>query len=169
MFSPFSVESFSSSRRSAPKGSVSSPGSSGQGSSYWQRISEKVQSGGRRTENSRDRKQVDDQLPLHNIDSRVSNSQRSLTPQDNPYVLDTTRHINPDWARREYLRPDTRDPRVVNEVHRGVSPEDMGMDYDRKPLPIGVRVKKDVGWTAQRYSIFCVNVLYDLEKHNTCL
>ena len=38
--------------------------------------------------------------------------------------------------RRELLRPGLGDPRVWNEVYRGVAPEDMGLDRDGKPLPM---------------------------------
>ncbi len=47
--------------------------------------------------------------------------------------------------RRELLHPGLGDPRVVNEVYRGVAPENMGLDRDGKPLPMsGIKVKTNV-------------------------
>lgn len=47
--------------------------------------------------------------------------------------------------RRELLRPGLGDPRVVNEVYRGVAPENMGLDRDGKPLPMtGIKVRTNI-------------------------
>jgi hypothetical protein len=47
--------------------------------------------------------------------------------------------------RREILHPGLGDPRVVNEVYRGVRPEDMGLDKDGKPLPVtGIKVRTNI-------------------------
>ena len=55
------------------------------------------------------------------------------------YVRDTYQE------RRELLYPGLGDPRVVNQVYRGVAPEDMGLDKDGKPLPMaGIRVKTNI-------------------------
>jgi hypothetical protein len=44
--------------------------------------------------------------------------------------------------RRKILHPGLGDPRVVNEVYRGVAPENMGLDGYGKPLPMtGIKVK----------------------------
>jgi hypothetical protein len=47
--------------------------------------------------------------------------------------------------RRELLYPGLGDPRVVNEVYRGVAPENMGLDQDGKPLPMtGIKVRTNI-------------------------
>jgi hypothetical protein len=47
--------------------------------------------------------------------------------------------------RRELLYPGLGDPRVVNEVYRGVAPENMGLDSDGKPLRIaGIKARTNI-------------------------
>lgn len=47
--------------------------------------------------------------------------------------------------RREILHPGLGDPRVVNEVYRGVDPGNMGLDKDGKPLPMtGIKVRTHI-------------------------
>ncbi|ERF75274.1 hypothetical protein EPUS_00066 [Endocarpon pusillum Z07020] len=46
---------------------------------------------------------------------------------------------------RQLLHPGLGDPRVVNEVYRGVEPGNMGLDKDRKPLPMeGIKVRTHI-------------------------
>ena len=61
-----------------------------------------------------------------------------------------TRIGETDRGRREQLRPALQDPKVVDEVYRGVSPGEFGMDTDGRPLQSnGIVVKNDLEWAAE--------------------
>lgn len=75
--------------------------------------------------------------PSYGLDTIVRTEIASLPPP---------RRIRDSYQeRRELLHPGLGDPRVVNEVYRGVAPENMGLDRDGKPLPMtGIKVKTNI-------------------------
>lgn len=89
----------------------------------------------------------DDQIPLHNISWPLEAPKAAAVDTEGEKRLPTaaTRVGDQDRGRREILHPGLQDPRVINEVYRGVSPGEMGMNEDGKPLPSkGIRLKNDL-------------------------
>lgn len=75
--------------------------------------------------------------PSYGLDTIVRTEIVALPPR--------TRIRDSYQERRELLHPGLGDPRVVNEVYRGVAPENMGLDRDGKPLPMaGIKVKTNI-------------------------
>lgn len=89
----------------------------------------------------------DDKIPLHNISWPLEIPRATAVgiEGENGVPAAATRVVDQDRGRREQLHPGLQDPRVINEVYRGVSPGEMGMDENGKPLPSnGILVKNDL-------------------------
>ena len=89
----------------------------------------------------------DDQIPLHNISWPLEIPRVAAVgiEGENGVPAAATRVVDQDRGRREQLHPGLQDPRVINEVYRGLSPGEMGMDKNGKPLPSnGILVRNDL-------------------------
>ncbi|KAF6219382.1 hypothetical protein HO133_005208 [Letharia lupina] len=107
---------------------------------------------GRHNHNSYIKQDGDDKIPLHNISWPLEAHEAAAVDIEGEQSVPTaaTRVVDQDRGRREQLYPGVQDPRVINEVYRGVSPGEMGTDEDGKPLPSnGILVKNDLEWTAE--------------------
>lgn len=86
-------------------------------------------------------KDGDDKIPLHNISWPLDIPKAAAVDIEG----DKGVPVDQDRGRREQLHPGLQDPRVINEVFRGVSPGEMGMDENGKPPPSnGILVKNDL-------------------------
>ncbi|KAL9138385.1 MAG: hypothetical protein Q9175_000425 [Cornicularia normoerica] len=85
-------------------------------------------------------KQEDDnKIPLHNTSWPLEAPKAAAVDIEGAKsVPAATRVVDQDRGRREQLHPELQDPRVINEVYRGVIPGEMGMGED------GITVKNDL-------------------------
>lgn len=126
----------------ANKKSHSSKGSKGsKGSSVFRKFT------GGHSHNSNIKQDGDDQIPLHNISWPLEAPKAAAVDIEGARSVPAaaTRVVDQDRGRREQLHPGLQDPRVIHEVYRGVSPSEMGMNEDGKPLPpTGILVNNDL-------------------------
>ena len=103
---------------------------------------------GRNSRSSQDSEvTLHEQLPLYyNTPKYMSDQSLIQKPSMGVMNFPSPARIRDSYQeRREILHPGLGDPRVVNEVYRGVAPENMGLDRHGKPLPMtGIKVKTTI-------------------------
>jgi hypothetical protein len=103
-----------------------------------------IRNNGRNSRSSQDSEvTLNEQLPIYsNTPNYMSDQKVTMGVMTFPSPV---RIRDSYQERREILHPGLGDPRVVNEVYRGVAPENMGLDRHGKPLPMtGIKVKTTI-------------------------